>query len=230
MTIAQIKKSKIYSPGLLDGKIVNFLPSVKKTFYVQNKGEAGYARDQNNKYIILDIDKVIQARFEYMEIYADAEKAEMIQKEIERLQDELVKKAQRIIDSVELAEAARDRRPAKGQNFTQHVLQQAMYAIGPSEMDKNENQAKLYFARNPDAIKLKEGLIKLVDDKDYISLHYLFIKFGEPVASFSVDGDITALINTFHADKIAETMDRAQENPLYLQAKINVELKLTPNK
>jgi hypothetical protein len=224
MNKEQIIKSKIYSPGLIGGSIVTFIPSVDNTFYIKHEGAESYLKDDKNKYVLFKIDAVVDARLLYLLSYEQVEKEGKIKSETQTIKKEVLEKVNGIIKTVKQFEAWRE------DSYILNILQSVVDSSerGKEMTDEREQQSKLFFIDNPDASETKERLIALIESGDYDSL-YTWINFGKAAGVFDTTKDLTALVNTIGIKNIDKTIDKMKESALYLEAKIRVEKKYYPN-
>lgn len=214
-----VKKSRLFSPGIFEEKIVYFLHAGNDFFYVKEAAEAPYLKDGKGKYIQYKLDAVIKARLQYLAVYFEQELESSINNEIDNLKNEVKEKAEKIINIITQYE-----RWAQG---NQTVIESIFASMAEQDerilIEKGKSFLKLY----PDAADIKLKLQDAVLKADYSVLHKLVhFYFIQPAATFKIgqDDNITALKNIFGAANINDTLDEMNEKgPLYLEAKVKVE-------
>ncbi len=229
MTKQQIKKSGVFSPGIIDGNVFYFL-SAKDGFFFKQEGQEDYNRDDSGKFIKLDATAVIEARYQYLLLHQEKEMETEIQNEFERLGLQLVSKAQDIIKFIQGFECYTEKYTEDHKEDTSTIIFNAVLEnANPEFLKQRKRQAELFFINNPKALETKQQLLQYVEDKNYELLYSLVgFKFGEPMATFNMhsETDMFTLKQVFSADVIEKTLtDLKEKGSLYLIAKINVEKK-----
>lgn len=235
MTKEQIKKSKKYSPGLIGGEIVAFLPSEKNTFFLKHDGQENFLKDENGKFVKMDIENVVDARFLYLTTFEEKEKQDAVNSEFESLKRKLQEKANEIINKINQYENWVNGKwhSLNSTDTTMAVIVEHLYAQqGTNIKEQNKIAGQMFFTQNPTALEMREKLKTLLENEDYDYLdHLLNFEFWKPLATFKngEDVDFTAFVNLFGAKNIMNTIDEnATKGSLYLKAKINVEKSYFP--
>ena len=233
MTKEQIIKSKIYSPGLIGGEVVTFLQAPKNTFYVTHQGKEGFLKDDNNKFVLFNIEKVVDARYLYLTNSLEQEKENRNQSEIIVITNELLKKKKKHIDHIQMNENWLIGVKNSSGNITIDQLQEIAddlesKKIGQPMWEHRKKQAEYFFEQNTFAIDFKNELLELIKNENWNKLYSIFRKKNNPI-TFKTDGDLTALINTIGANVIENTIEKMKESSLYLEAKVKVEKMYYPN-
>jgi len=227
MTAAQIKKSRIFSPGLIGGESVYFLSAEKDLFYIKYNDKDGYVKDNKNKYVKINIDEVIEARLLYWCSYGGKEKKQAINDEIKKMGKELVVKAEKIIKQIERFERIANKK-------YDDVEFSLMQLISKDYQEKQEKQAVAFFNDNPTAAVLKNTLLEMIEKKDYEGLYQqVEFEFGKALVTFKNGSDIdfTALSNLFGQRNIEKTISALEEKgALYVKAMAIVEKRYYPEK
>jgi hypothetical protein len=218
MTKEQILKSKILSPGIIGGSIVKFLDAGKNTFFLKHEGSEDYLKDENGKYVKMAIDDVLQARMLYLSSFEEKEKEEAIQRQVEKLADGYIKKANEVIEKITIYDSYR-----KEDSVNMQILEKMNRNI----YEQKIKEVEAFWENNPTALEYKEMLEKAIEDKDYESLFSVFE--DNLIASFSTIGELEALKNIFGIDNLAKTIEeRNQKGSLHLKAKVEVEKRYHP--
>ena len=229
MTKAQIKKNKIYSPGLIGGEIVYFLEASKGLFFINHEGTEGYVKDNKGQYVKIALQDVIDARFTYLSSFLEKEMEAAIKDELKVLGQKYVETAQKLIDNIEKYEA-RVNDSYEKDSFNIHSIIFQLQENPEKAKQEYKQRAVDFFNQYPDAIRLKNELKSWVEKEDYESL-YRSLNAMKPMGSFNIKegADLTAFINLFGGDRIGHTVDElVEKGSLYLAAKINVEKKYYP--
>lgn len=230
MTKAQIKKSKIYSPGLIGGEVVHFLSASKGLFFLNHDGHDGYVKDDKGIYSKLTLNEVIDARFTYLSSFLEKEMKDAIEEEMGIIGMKYVKMAEELIYKIERYEERMNDSYEKD-SFNIHSLIFQLQPDPGKAKQEYKQKAVDFFNENPYALTLKNKIKLFVEKKDYESLYKHFISFGDAMGSFRIseESDLTAFINIFGAKNIDKTLDEMKEKgSLFLIAKINVEKKYYP--
>lgn len=235
MNKTQIKKSKKFSPGIIGGSVVTFLPSVKNTFFIKHEGESDYLKDENGQYVFMDIDAVIDARFIYLTTFGEKEKEDAVNVEFARMKKQLKEKANEIIDNITQYENWLNGvwHPRNTTFTDMSVIMEHLYAQqGTNIKEQNKLAAESFFADNPTALQERDRLTSLLKNEDYDTLDYLLeFEFGKPLATFKYEdnSDMAAFVNLFGAANIDKTVeDKISKGSLFLKAKIKVEQSYYP--
>lgn len=227
MTKQQIIKSKILTPGLIDGKTVHFLATSGNLYFMKPDGQEGYNKDTKGQYVKIPKDEVIEARLQYLDSYGAQEKEHAILDELLRLQTDLEKRAQDYILIITNHEKFISDIDCDGDSLLDIL---ARYFPEFKETSKKESDS--FFQSFPDAAKFRDALKTALLAKDYELLYQLIdFKYGKPLASFKngPDVDFTAIKNIIGRDNIEQTInDLKDKGTLYLQAKIKVEKQYAP--
>lgn len=220
MTKDQIIKSQIYSPGLIGGEKVYFLPG-ENGYFIKHEGQSAYLKDNKGKFVLLPLADVIEARITYLATYYEQEKEFAIQEQIKSMHAEAIEKAQEIIKLITGHQNRRD--GVKNEISFLEAL--------PGIKEKLERETKTFFKQNPNAIEIKDDFAQLITNEDYDTLYCRLEQgAGKPLATFNFNGDLAALVNLFHAKALDNTVKELKEKgSLYLEAKIIVEKKYFPN-
>lgn len=233
MNSDQVQQSKIYSPGLINGQVVNFLESTKGLFFYRYEGK-DYERDKEKKFLKMPLEEVINARLAYLEIHEDQEIQNATNDELKRLQADIKKRADDIIQKITTVENWRD-------GIYKGDLLKAL-ATAPISRDgkittsekENKEIADQFFTANPTALKIRDTLRSMVKDRDYEGLH-IFFEVREkptPLGTFKTgkDVDLTAFQKVFSAKNIDATLKSLKEKgSLAVIAQVNTNKKYYPN-
>lgn len=72
MTAAEIKKSKLYTPGLIGGEVVHFLVA-GHGFFLRHDTSKDFLKDDSGKAVVLPEKDVIEARQLYLSCHNEVE-------------------------------------------------------------------------------------------------------------------------------------------------------------
>ena len=218
MTIEEIQKSGILSPGLVDGSVMTFLATVKNGYYLRSVDEQSWKKDKDGKLLTIPLASVLHARQEYLNMHQAAEIANAIQLEITKLGTALVEKASELIDFITLQEGWVTEDKTKGQSLLHEIIRQN----DPAIVNRHVAGAEQFFQQNPTAIEFRDKLKKHVEDLDYEALYRALNEDQQPIGVFGHNSP--ALLRVFGRLALDDTLTDLQESgPLYLKAKINVE-------
>jgi len=172
----QIKHSKIFSPGIIGGEIVYFLPTTNHCFFMKHSEEGEYVRDNGGKYAKLDIDAVVEARLLYLYENLESEKFIAVKEMLAEIENSLINEANAIKTKINnyLAWQLND--------YTSMGDLDAVYgsAHTPTIIANNNTEAKA-FIEHFSVYKLKEyaaTLSALISGKNYEYL-YRLLNFNE---------------------------------------------------
>lgn len=223
-----IQKTQTVSPGIIDGVIHHFLPSTENMYYVKKDGEDEYQRDAGGKYVKMSFDECVAARELYLVEHGDAEKEVKIVAEMEIIKADTLKKAKEIVDRVKQMEDWKDGKYGGYEDEVMGGIVKALYESHPDHdgiKNRNQAQAKAFFAQCPNASAMKKQLQAWIDAADYEGL-YNYLNQGR-LATFK-DGDelgLNALVNIFHVDQLEKTLDnlKGHEGNIRIAARAIVE-------
>ncbi len=226
---AIIEKTRIVSPGLIDGTVHIFLPSDKNTYFVKKDGEEEYKRDPGGKFVKLTLQECMEAREKYLAEFGEKEKEAKILEQMQFIRDELTAQAKETISFIVKMECYRDGKLIPDEEVHTHALGDVLNSLvaqRPEIQERNKVQANLFFLQNPTAIEIKKGLAKLLTAGDFESLHSCF-NHGKPVLSVKHTDPLgmNALINMLHINEIDKTVDelKSPEGNIRIAARAIVE-------
>ncbi len=172
MTIDQIKKSGIISPGLINESTVLFLPTGdNKTYFIKHEGTNNYVKDLKGKYVKLPKADVLESRQKYLELYGPAEIEKAIEDEMVSLHEAVLERAKFFIQLIaELKDHLNNK-------FTNQELYPALKLALNREIGQNlKLAAETFFTEHPAAYKLDTELYYLSKERDYEALYQMVME------------------------------------------------------
>jgi len=181
ITKQQIKQSKIFSPGIIGGETVYFLPTSNHCFFMKHSEEGEYVRDNGGKYAKLDIDAVIEARLLYLSGNLEAEKATAVEEMEAEINFQLQVEAAAIVNKIV------DYNSWKNGDYSSMGDLDTIYgsAHAPTVLSDNKRAAIDFLNEYPNSNEIRQNLHTLVAQSNYKQL-YIFIGFsmGKIAVSF----------------------------------------------
>lgn len=227
--VKTIDPNLILSPAILDGEIVTLLPSANLECFVKRTGQDEYARNPNGTFLKIPLNKCIQARAEFVTLHGAKEKEDAINELIDKMKDEISKRAKGIIENVTCIESC-----ANGSldlDTTTHKLQICnllntnwLKSYGDGELEKI---AAEWLSENNTAITYRDKLKSLLESGDFDTLHGMFHSGLLFTGKIDTPSDIKAIRAVFGADNISETVDELTQSggALRIIARLQIERK-----